>query len=90
MELRRVDPRILKDKRPGTWWKDPARRAVGTQSCAASMKTVGILQPPAVTEKKWRAHHRLRRGGSASPYRSAFPRSTSWSKTPTIATRCGR
>ena len=58
---------------------------------AASIKAVGILQPPAVTEEERRTHHRLRR--PAGPHRhtdSASPRSTSWSKTPTTTTRCGR
>jgi SAM-dependent methyltransferase len=55
----------------------------------ASIKAVGILQPPAATEKS--GELTIAYGaGSASRYRSASPRSTSWSKTPTRATRCGR
>ena len=49
MELRRVDPRTLK-KNPG----NPRKVQPGELSdaaLAASIKAVGILQPPAVTEK---------------------------------------
>ena len=49
MELRRVDPHILK-KNPG----NPRKIQPGELSdaaLAASIKAVGILQPPAATEK---------------------------------------
>ena len=49
MELRRVDPRSL-NQNPG----NPRKIQPGEMpdaALAASMRTVGILQPPAVTEK---------------------------------------
>jgi ParB-like chromosome segregation protein Spo0J len=49
MELRRVDPRIIKAN-PG----NPRKIQPGDMSdatLAASIQAVGILQPPAVTEK---------------------------------------
>jgi ParB family chromosome partitioning protein len=49
MELRRVDPRILKANAHNPRKIQPGE--LSDASLAASMKTVGILQPPAVTEK---------------------------------------
>ena len=49
MELRRVDPRTLKSQ-PQQPAQNPARRNVG-RGAYASIKAVGIIQPPTVAEK---------------------------------------
>jgi hypothetical protein len=88
MELRRVDPRTLK-KNPG----NPRKIQPGEMSdaaLAANVNVVGILQPRPSRRRTARSRSSTAPGGSASPYRSASPRSTSWSKTPTTTTRCGR
>ena len=65
MELRRVDPRILKANPTTRAKSSPAN--MSDAALGASIKAVGILQPPAVYRKEWRAHHRLRR--PAGPHR---------------------
>ncbi|RBP01171.1 ParB-like nuclease family protein [Roseiarcus fermentans] len=49
MELRRVDPRILKQNPHNPRNIQPGEMSDAT--LAASISAVGILQPPAVTEK---------------------------------------
>ena len=89
MELRRVDPRILKANPSNPRKIQPGE--MSDAALAASIKVVGILQPPdRHREEMASSRSPTARGGSASPYRSASPRSTSWSKTPTTTTRCAR
>jgi ParB family chromosome partitioning protein len=86
MELRRVDPRIIKAN-PG----NPRKIQPGDMSdaaLAASIKAVGILQPPAATEK----NGELTIAYGARRVRIAIQIGLPeiWSNTPMRATRCGR
>jgi ParB-like chromosome segregation protein Spo0J len=88
MELRRVDPRMLKANAHNPRKIQPGE--LSDAALAASINVVGILQPPTVSEKDGALTivYGARRVRVA--IRSASPRSTSWSKTPTTTIRCGR
>ena len=68
MELRRVDPRILKANAHNPRKIQPGE--LSDAALAASIKAVGILQPPAATEKN--GELRLRHQARAASSRKRF------------------
>ncbi len=78
MELRRVDPRILKANAHNPRKIQPGE--LSDAALAASIKTVGILQPPAATEKNGEltiayGARRVEPTRPAMPARQGHPRS---------------